>query len=164
MKTTSAQARRELERLALLLQGGPDSAAPEWTVDRVTLDIAARPAEQGAQATRHESVELPAAAVAALLDIARALAEGRTLALVPHGAEITTQAAADLLGVSRPHVVALIDRGELKAHMVGTHRRLLSDDVLDYRQRRAATRRGAVAEAQRRSAELEAAEAGPSRH
>jgi excisionase family DNA binding protein len=157
----SAEERAQLERLSRLLedaippgQGEPERASGE----RITLDFASR--ERGAAAddrrgAGHESVELPRAAVAALLEIARALAQGQTLHLVPHGADLTTQAAADLLGVSRPHLIKLIDQGDIACHMVGTHRRLLSDDVLAYRERRNASRRSGVQEIQRLSAELE---------
>jgi excisionase family DNA binding protein len=50
--------------------------------------------------------------------------------------ELTTQHAADILGLSRTYVVRLIDQGNLPAHMVGTHRRLRANDVIAYRARR----------------------------
>ena len=50
--------------------------------------------------------------------------------------EMTTQQAADVLGMSRTYVVRLIDQGTIPAHLVGTHRRLNAVDVLSYRQRR----------------------------
>ncbi len=134
-------------------EAGDASAGAE----RVTLDFESRVAGEGGadDMARHETVELPRQAVAALLEVARALSQGQTLHIVPHEARLTTQAAADLLGVSRPHLITLIDRGELECDMVGTHRRLRADDVLAYRERRNASRRAGVQELQRLAAELE---------
>ena len=57
--------------------------------------------------------------------------------VVPADAELTTQQAADLLGLSRTYVVRLIDQGSLPGHMAGSHRRLRASDVLAYREHRA---------------------------
>jgi excisionase family DNA binding protein len=84
-----------------------------------------------------ETVVLPADAIRAVRALLRALASGVPVHVVPLDAELTTQQAADLLGLSRTYVVRLIDQGSLPAHMAGTHRRLLASDVLAYRQRRA---------------------------
>ena len=56
---------------------------------------------------------------------------------MPADADLTTQQAAELLGLSRTYVVRLIDQGTLPGHMVGTHRRLRASDVLAYRTDRA---------------------------
>lgn len=63
---------------------------------------------------------------------------------VPIHAELTTQQAADFLGVSRPHFVSLVERGELPYHTVDTHRRIYFRDVLDYRTRRVGQSRAAL--------------------
>lgn len=86
--------------------------------------------------TAEGEVELPAAAGRAVLALLEQLAAGNAVQVVPAEAELTTQQAADLLGISRTYVVRLIDDGKLPAHMVGTHRRLRAADVLAYRARR----------------------------
>lgn len=84
-----------------------------------------------------------ATSVVALLDTE---ARGETLEIESLPAEITTGQAADLLGVSRPTVVSMVDRGELPAHRIGTHRRLRVTDVLAYRARARDERRAALDE------------------
>lgn len=84
-----------------------------------------------------------------LHDILHLLAEsdaGRPVAITVIPEVLTTGQAADLLGVTRPTVVALIDRGELAATRVGSHRRLDSRDVIDFRNRAALGRRKALDE------------------
>lgn len=88
-----------------------------------------------------ETVEIPASAFHALQRVVQGMARGQTMTLVPHGKELTTQEAADLLHVSRPHLVKLLDEGTIPHHKVGTHRRVRIEDALNYRERRAATRR-----------------------
>ncbi len=63
-------------------------------------------------------------------------AAGASIHLVPVDAELTTQQAADLLGLSRTYLVRLIDQCVIPAHMAGTHRRLKASDVLAYRDER----------------------------
>lgn len=86
-------------------------------------------------------VEIPASAFAALQAVVRDMAQGLTVTLIPHDRELTTKEAADILGVSRPFLVKLLDRGEIPYHRVGKHRRLNVEDVLAYRELRAARRR-----------------------
>jgi excisionase family DNA binding protein len=86
-------------------------------------------------------VEIPASAFAALQAVVRDMSRGLTITLIPHDKELTTKEAADILGVSRPFLVRLLDRGEIPYHRVGTHRRLNVEDVLAYRELRAARRR-----------------------
>lgn len=86
-------------------------------------------------------VEVPASAFAALRAVVRDMAQGLTITLIPHDKELTTKEAADILGVSRPFLVRLLDRDEIPYHRIGTHRRLRVEDVLGYRELRAQRRR-----------------------
>lgn len=61
------------------------------------------------------------------------VAQGHTVALVSEAEEVSTSAAAELLGVSRPHVVKLIDSGILPGRMAGTHRRVRMTDLVAYK-------------------------------
>lgn len=92
------------------------------------------------------SLELPPAAAALLRTMLKEMAAGRAVTIVPIDAEITTGAAAELLHVSRPFVVGLIDKGELPARMVGAHRRVRLEDVLTYKRDSKARARTALKE------------------
>jgi len=102
-----------------------------------------------------DRIALPKAARAQVATVLDAVAAGREISVVDHERLLTTQQAADLLRVSRPHVVKLVDSGELTHEMVGTHRRLRAGDVLAHRDRRAAARRKKLDDLTRQSEELE---------
>ncbi len=83
-----------------------------------------------------EQIELPETVYRVLVQVVDALAAGKAVTVTPTEPQLTTQQAADLLGVSRPTVVRLIDSGELSAERNGNRRRLLLGDVLTYRELR----------------------------
>jgi excisionase family DNA binding protein len=77
--------------------------------------------------------ELPPSVTRGLFAVLGTLARGDAVAVVPADNELTTQEAADLLGMSRPTLVKLIDQEQLPCRWVGSHRRLRVEDVLAYR-------------------------------
>lgn len=93
-----------------------------------------------------QHVELPAPALALLRELVHQLARDQAVAVVATGKELTTQQAADILNVSRPFLVKLLEQGEIPFAMVGTHRRILVRDLLAYKQRRDTARRRALDE------------------
>jgi excisionase family DNA binding protein len=93
-----------------------------------------------------ESVELPAPAVRMLVDLLVEMAAGNAVTLIPVHAELTTQQAAEMLGVSRPFLIALLESRKLPCHKVGTHRRLHVLDVMAYKQRMHSERKLALDE------------------
>jgi excisionase family DNA binding protein len=99
-------------------------------------------------------IDLPTSAVRLLVDILAELAEGNAVKVIPIHAEVTTQEAADLLNVSRPHVVKLLETGELPFHKTGKHRRIRFADLMAYKTRRDARSEAAMAELAQQAQEL----------
>lgn len=81
-------------------------------------------------------IELPTSALRLLVDILAELADGNAVKVVPIHAELTTQEAADLLNVSRPHLVRLLEDGMLPFHKTGKHRRIRFADLMQFKGRR----------------------------
>ncbi len=76
---------------------------------------------------------VPAPALHLFRDVLAGMAQGKAVTVVAIDAELTTQQAADLLNVSRPYVVKLIETGKLPARKVGTHRRVRVEDLLTFK-------------------------------
>jgi excisionase family DNA binding protein len=82
-----------------------------------------------------EEIALPAGAVRLLARLLSEMGEGHAVTLLPLDAELSSQGAAQILNVSRPYVVRLLDEGKIPSRKVGTHRRVWLRDVLDYKRR-----------------------------
>ena len=80
-----------------------------------------------------EELVVPASAARLSARILSAMAEGHSVSVTPLPPEVTTQQAADLLNVSRPYLVKLVDDGAIPSRKVGAHRRLMLGDVVAYK-------------------------------
>ncbi len=82
-----------------------------------------------------DDLVLPGHALQLLLDVLSEMSRGNAISIMPIHAELSTQDAANILNVSRPFLVGLLENGDISFHKVGTHRRVLAKDVIEYKQR-----------------------------
>jgi excisionase family DNA binding protein len=101
-----------------------------------------------------DTIKIPASALKHLNTIMDLTAQGKAITVNPVDAEITTQEAANILNVSRPFVVKLLEEGKIPFHKVGTHRRIKLKDLLVYKQQMEKEREEALTELTRISQEL----------
>jgi excisionase family DNA binding protein len=99
-------------------------------------------------------IDLPASVHLILVRVVEKMQEGKAIAVMPLTEELSTQAAADLLGVSRQFFVRECEAHKLPFHYTGTHRRVLLKDLLDYKKQREQARRDSIVRIARQSEEL----------
>lgn len=98
--------------------------------------------------------EIPPSAFRILVRAVRDLSLGRSVAIIHYDHELTTQQAADILNVSRPHLIKLVEEGKIAYHMVGTHRRIRMGDLMRFKQTRDDERRSSLRELRKVSESL----------
>lgn len=106
------------------------------------------------QAKEAVEVTLGPAVSELLMEVLRHVGNGDAVTLVPVGQMLSTQQAADILNVSRPYLVSLLEKGAIPHTEVGRHRRILADDLFRYKQQRDAKRSDALARLAASDAEL----------
>ena len=82
-----------------------------------------------------EKIKIPLIALKLLAKILKETSKGKPISIVPIATEMTTQAAADLIGCSRPHLVKLLEEGKITYTKVGKHRRIRYEDVINYKKK-----------------------------
>lgn len=93
-----------------------------------------------------ERIKIPRSALQLLADILKEMGKGRIVSVVPIATEMTTQAAAELLGCSRPHLVKLLEAGDIPYTKVGKHRRVMFEDVVAYKEKAKAEQKALLIE------------------
>jgi excisionase family DNA binding protein len=126
-KESSVLARTSAEELSRLLGQKPQAERA-----RITLD--------------GNDLILPRQALALLRDLLVEMAQGNAVTIVPTHAELTTQEAANILNVSRPHLVKLLEEGAIPFSKTGTHRRIRYQDLMAYSKQRTQESKAALDE------------------
>jgi excisionase family DNA binding protein len=93
-----------------------------------------------------EKIKIPVTALKLLAKILKEISLGNPISIVPVATELTTQAAAELLGCSRPHIVKLLEAGQIKYTKVGKHRRVKYEDIVDYKKSLKAKQKSTISE------------------
>lgn len=93
-----------------------------------------------------EKIRIPISALRFLAKILKEISRGNPISIVPLATEMTTQAAAELLGCSRPHIVRLLEEGKIPYTKVGKHRRIKYEDVVIFRKDMKARQRTKIQE------------------
>jgi excisionase family DNA binding protein len=101
-----------------------------------------------------EQVPLPAEVYRVLRQVVEVMRQGKATLVAPQGLLLTTQEAADFLGVSRPTLVKLLEEGAITFERPNRHRRVRLQDLIDFQQRRRAERRAALNQLTEEAGEL----------
>ena len=98
-----------------------------------------------------EPIPLPESIYNILLQVLGYLRQGKGVSVIPVMQELTTQQAANILGVSRPFLIELLNQGQLPFHKTGTHRRIYRRDLMEYQAKRDLERKRILTEIAKRA-------------
>lgn len=139
-----------------VLPGAEDVAQAQEAARAIARLVAEEPKSRIAieDSGHRMHIVLPRAAVQLLQSVLSEMAQGHALTLIPIHAELTTQQAADLLNVSRPYLVTLLETQQIPFRKVGTRRRVLFEHLMAYKKNEDAKRLQALNELSRQAQEL----------
>lgn len=132
----------------------PTDPGEQHELDEIAVLMAQTPAAVALIARDGTVVHLPPALFDVLTQVISAMRAGRAITIAPLAQRLTTQEAAELLGVSRPTLIKLLEEGEIPFEVPGRHRRIRLDDLLDYRERRRSKRKESLDELVRQTEDL----------
>jgi excisionase family DNA binding protein len=149
-----------------VLERGPvfapeDEATAIRELEQALVESGATPVLVGAD---HQERPLPETVASLLVRLVHELARGNAVTIVPVHAELTTFQAAELLNVSRPFLVRLLNEGKIPYHRIGTHRRIYAADLLEFKAGYRKQQRAAVAEMANLAQEMGVYDAAPPPH
>lgn len=114
----------------------PTDPAEQLELDELATLLSRTPANAALVTPDGTLVHLPSAVYEVLSQVITAMRAGRAITVAPLAQRLTTQEAADLLSISRPTMIKLLDDGKLPYEQPGRHRRIRLDDLLAYREER----------------------------
>ena len=112
------------------------------------------PIEPVAEVGEHDALVIPRATAILFAQILEILAKGHGVQIIPKEVELTTQQAADMLNVSRPYLIRLLESGQIPCRKVGRHRRITFDALMEYKRQDDLERRTKADELTQLSEEL----------
>lgn len=123
--------------LSALLPSPEEAALAKLSSREMAAHVETRASTQQVSFTRKDGkpqqVEVPVSALRLLIDILTELGDGNTVKMIPVHAEMTTQEASDVLNMSRPTFIKLLDAEEIPYHRVGNRRKVKYSDVIAYK-------------------------------
>jgi excisionase family DNA binding protein len=121
-----------MEQTAVVIPRPEESLVAKSALDKVKSAMRSqKPVKMQFEGSK-EAIEVPQSALAALDHALTSVAAGEPFGILSANAELTTQQAAELLNVSRPYVIKLLDAGEIEYRKVGTHRRIYASSLMRY--------------------------------